>query len=715
MIADLNFQLYLCLLKLSKLLAVNRAICFFLVFFISVTLISASEPSIIRDSVRTYSIDEIEIVAFKANEDLATQPVSAAVLTKEELRQRYFVNMKEISGFIPNFFMPDYGSKLTSPIYIRGIGARTDAPSVGLYVDGIPYYDRSSYDFNMNDIEKIEVLRGAQGTIYGRNTMGGVLNVYTKSPFHHKETSLRASAGSYNEYGLAGSHVGQINRALGYTVSANYKHRGGYFTNLYNGNKADGLDAVAGRFRLGWQINPRLVAYLTTAYEYSDQDGYPYGLYNQKSGKADPVNYNEQSYYRRNMSNNGLHLKYTANSYQLESQSSVQYFDGKQGIDQDFTPEDRFYVTFTHRQLMASQEFNARSLKDGPYQWQIGAFGFHQDYRQDNDVEYRMLGTGRIADTKNPSTGFAVYHQSTFNDLLTNGLSVILGLRYDWEKIKMTNHSKTVGESGKVNDPIHKENTYSRLTPKLSLQYRVGHDHLTYFTISQGYKAGGFNSSADSEDDWTFKPEYSWTYEVGWKGDAFDDRLHTEVALFYIDWKDQQITQKRATEEGFKLRNAGRSVSKGLEISSQIRPSDPLRFLISYGYTHAKFRKYMRDESKEIDYSGKFLPLVPRNTFSAAVDYTLRVRTNYLERIVFNMDYTGLGKLYWTESNVSEQPFYHTLNGQISLQYKRMSLSLWAKNITNTSYVSYYFETGGTKFAQRGKPFTIGTDIQFTF
>ncbi|MDY9918644.1 MAG: TonB-dependent receptor [Proteiniphilum sp.] len=693
----------------------NRSVFFIVSLCLVSSMIRASEPFIDKDSIPTYSIGEIEIVAFKANKDLAIQPVSATTLTKEVLKNHNFMTIKEISAFVPNFFMPDYGSRLTSPIYIRGIGSRINAPSVGLYVDGIPYFDRSSYDFNITDIEKIEVLRGSQGTIYGRNTMGGIINVYTKSPFQHRETTVGATAGNYNHYKAEGSQVGQINHALGYIVSANYTHRGGYFNNLYTGNKADGSDALAGRVRLGWQINQRLVAYLTTAYEYSDQDGYPYGLYDTESNKAEAVNYNERSYYRRQMSNNGLHLKYTTADYQLDSQSSFQYFDGKQGIDQDFTPADHYYVTFSHQQQMVSQEINARSLKETPYQWQTGLFGFYQHYGQNNNIEYRQSGNGMVTDTKNPSSGIAVYHQSTFNDLLTDGLSVTLGLRYDWEKIKMENRTKTVGSAGQILDPIYKKDTYSRLTPKFSIQYLTDKNHLTYFSVSQGYKAGGFNTTVDREEDWTFKPEYSWTYEIGWKGSAFENRLHTEIGLFYIDWRDQQVTQKKATEQGFKLRNAGKSVSKGIEITSHIRPVDHLRFLLSYGYTHARFREYLYDESKDIDYGGNFLPLVPRNTFSAAGDYTLNIKGRHLESIGFNMEYTGIGKLFWSENNVAEQPYYHTLNGKISFRHKRMTLSLWAKNITNDSYIAYYFESMGNEFAQQGKPFTIGTDIQLTF
>lgn len=330
-----------------------------------------------NDSVMmSYQVDEVVIVAFKSNDRLSTLPLSASMLSGQMIKERNLSTIKELSGFVPNFFMPDYGSKLTSPVYIRGIGSRINAPSVGLYVDGIPYFDRSSFDFNLNDIERIEVLRGPQGTLYGRNTMGGIINVYTKSPFKLQESNVNASVGNYEHYKAGLSHVGNLNGKFGYSFSGSYMHNGGYFRNQFTDKKADGMDLLTGRIRLGWNINPQMNLYLTSAYEYSDQDGYPYGIYDTVTRRAGKVNYDAPSFYRRNMSNNGLTFEYTTNDIKLSSQTSFQYIDGKQGIDQDFTPEDKYYVTFTHYQRMYSQEANIRSVNDCLYKWQFGLFGF---------------------------------------------------------------------------------------------------------------------------------------------------------------------------------------------------------------------------------------------------------------------------------------------------------------------------------------------------
>ena len=695
----------------------KKKICSLLFIALLSTFIYAEERSLppANDTiVKSYDLDDITVIAFKTNNNLSTQPISASLFSEEMLSNHNIGTIKELTSLTPNFFMPDYGSKMTSPVYIRGIGSRINAPSVGLYVDGIPYFDRSSFDFNLNEIERIEVLRGPQGTLYGRNTMGGIINMYSKSPFKHKESNVYASAGNYDSYKLGGSVIGNIDNTFGYSFSGNYLHSGGYFDNTYTNKKADEMDMVNGRIRLGWSISPQLTAYLTSAYEYSDQDGYPYGVYNNEENKVNKVHYNAPSYYRRTMSNNGLTLLYTTPFFKLSSQTSFQYLKGRQGIDQDFTSADNYFVMFRHQQQMYSQETNIKSVGNGLYKWQFGVFGFLQNYAQTNDIEYRQLDRETITDVKNPTKGFALYHQSTLNKLFIENLSATAGIRYDWEKIKMENHTKTITTETIVQEPIFSTDIYAQITPTASLQYNFNHQ-LIYLSASKGYKTGGFNTTVEEEKDRVFKPEHSWCYELGTKANYFENLINFDFTLFYIDWRNQQISQKRATEQGFKLRNAGKSASKGFELTTQVNPLQYLNFQLNYGYTHATFKEYLYDESNSIDYSGNFLPLVPRNTFSLAANYVIPITRSWLDEIRLNAQYIGLGKLYWAEDNKATQDYYNTINAKISFVRTIFSIDLWAKNITNEKYITYYFESMGNKFAQQSKPFLLGVDIHIKF
>jgi Outer membrane receptor for ferrienterochelin and colicins len=139
---------------------------------------------------RSIFLDEVVVQSFKQNKSYRMEPISASAFSSTGIVNRNITGIKEFSALVPNLFIPDYGSKLTSPVYIRGIGSKINAPSVGLYVDGIPYFEKSAFDFDFSEIDRIEVLRGPQGTLYGRNTMGGIINVFTKSPLEWQGSSL---------------------------------------------------------------------------------------------------------------------------------------------------------------------------------------------------------------------------------------------------------------------------------------------------------------------------------------------------------------------------------------------------------------------------------------------------------------------------------------------------------------------------------------------
>lgn len=687
-----------------------------LFILLSILVSSSIKADDIHDSsdsvIMKYTGKEIVIESFKQNNNLYIQPVAASLLTNKEIKDFNIVNIKEITSLAPNLFIPDYGSKMTSPVYIRGIGAHRNAPSVGLYVDGVPYFDRSSFDVNISDIDRVEILRGPQGTIYGRNTMGGIINVFTKSPFRYKGTDLSLTAGNYNTYQTALSHYGNVINKLGYSLSGNYLHSGGYFQNTTTNKKADPIDALSTRAKLSWRLQPNLLMHLILAYEYSDQDGYPYRVLHKDSGIIDDVNYDAHSYYRRNMSTNGFNVEYFTEQFKLGSQTSFQFYDGKQGLDQDFTPQDLYYVDFYQRQQMYSQEFNIKSLReDSKYSWQFGIFGFHQNYYQTNDTDNRTTGAHTIQNALNPTDGFAAYHQSAFNNIATTGLSFIFGLRYDWEQTKSTMNKDTSKE-------IEAKTSFSQVTPKASIQYSFNKDGLAYFSVSKGYKTGGFNNTADKDEDRIFDPEYSWSYEIGSKSSLINNLLNFDLNFFYIDWKNQQISQTKTSGKGFIVKNAGRSVSKGIELSSVVTPLRNLSFQLSYGYTEAKYKDYKDHNSatnKTTSYDNNYLPMAPRHTVSLSANYVLNINKKWLDNVILNTQYVGAGKIYWTDNNDISQNYYGLFNGKVSFVKKDFSIDLWSKNIGSKEYVSYYFSTSSNHYVQKGKPFTCGLNLNLKF
>ena len=255
-----------------------------------VTVISAATPAYSmpkeetaeapKDTTRVIDIEEVIVIATpKENNRLRQQPLSATSFSQGDMRNNSVTSVKSLSGLVPNLFIPDYGSKLTTSVYVRGIGSRINTPAVGLYVDNIPFIDKSAFDFNYSDIERIDVLRGPQGTLYGRNTMGGLIRVFTKSPFSYQGTDISLGAATYNNYKASVNHYHRISDKFAFSAGAFYEHEGGFFENVARNNeKIDKGDEVGGRMRAIWLPKDNLKLDFTVNYEYSNQGGYPYQL-----------------------------------------------------------------------------------------------------------------------------------------------------------------------------------------------------------------------------------------------------------------------------------------------------------------------------------------------------------------------------------------------------------------------------------------------------
>lgn len=715
-------------------------------------------------------------------------PGAVSLITPRTVSGRNVESVKDLSTLVPNLFIPDYGSKMTTPVYLRGVGARSSGQSVGMYVDNIPYMDKSTFDFEFMDIQRIEVLRGPQGTLYGRNAMGGILNIYTLSPFEYQGHKISIGGGSHGTYSAKASKYVKLSDRVAMSVAGYWEREGGYFTNEFTGQKVDEGQSTGGRIKLEWRITDRLRAILSTSYDYTDQGAFAYGMYHKESGVIDPVNYNDRGSYLRNMSNNSLRLEYKTDKILFSSNTGYQWLSDDMWMDQDFTSQEIFTINQRQKQHSVNQEFSVRSITDRNYQWSFGAFAFYNDLTTDGDVSFKKDGIAtilqpvfdnmmppsvpikiKITDTEipnpgtygTPSTGVALFHQSTYNNLFTEGLSMTLGVRVDYEKQFMSyNTNMTMNTAISMPGPPRPPMQYTisdtltgstsqqlwQFLPKLAIKYECTPNIMTYATISKGYKTGGYNIQMFSEviqdklknnrpampgapappaaeptdninESTSYRPEITWNYEVGARANLFDGVLTGELALFYMDIKDVQLTQFVEGGSGRILANAGRGRSYGAELSLTARPVSTLVLDMSYGYNHATFTDYNAGADKTgnvLDYSGKFIPYTPQHTFSIGASYAWNFNC-WLDQLTLAAQYNGAGKIYWTEANDISQKFYGLLNAKVSMRHKFVRLELWTRNALNTSYGAFYFESFGNSFIQKGKPFSCGANLVFSF
>ena len=653
-------------------------------------------------------MEEITVIGFK-QDARGQDPLAVTSLSKSFMRNAEMTSIKDLGYTVPNFFIPEYGTRQNSPVFVRGVGSKTNGPTVGFYVDGVPHMERSSFDDDLFDLSSLEVLRGPQGTLYGRNCIGGIINAYTHSALDYQGTRVKLSYGKYNDAGMNMYHYGKISDNLGYAVNGSYRHNDGYFTNAFDNSKVDKFNEGFVRGRVFWKPAERWTLTVDISYRNSDQGGYPYAVYNVETEETGEINYNRYSSYLRQLTTAGLNALYEGDGFQLNSQTAYQYIDDHMGIDQDFTARDLYWVKQGVRQNIFSQELTVKSTTDSRYQWMVGAFFFNDGYKKSLSTTYisQDYCTPKFYDT--PTTGVSLYHQSSLD--IVGGLQAQVGLRFDYEHAhedyKAYRTAAWATELGSPVDVYDSKLSFTQLTPKFTLRYLTESNELFYASLTRGYKTGGFNSTFLQDDERTYKPEYNWNYEVGTKVSFLNHAMDAEVTLFYVDWRHQQITQTIAGV-GNITRNAGHSESKGVEVGLTVRPVQPLTFNLNYGYTYAHFKDYKRSET--IDYSGNVLPLVPRHTLSLNGSYTLLPSHSVLDRLVFSAGLNGMGKIYWNEDNAVAQKFYTLLNAKVSATFGKLTWEVWGKNLTDTDYLTYYFKAGSA-MGQKGRPMSFGTSV----
>ena len=781
-----------------------------------------------KDSLKVVDIEEVVVIATpKENRKLRELPAATTVLSQKDMQANQVNSVKRLSGLIPNIFIPEYGSKLTTSIYIRGIGSRINTPAIGLYVDNIPYIDKSAFDFNYSDIERIDVLRGPQGTLYGRNTMGGLIKVHTKSPFTYQGTDIRMGAATYNDYNVSLTHYHRISDQFAFSTGGFYEHPGGFYQNsARNNERVDKGNAGGGRFRGIYLPKDNLKLDLNVSYEYSDQGGYPYfytgitqegvnkGKTEEREEMIGKIAYNDRSNYYRNLLNAGFNVEYQAKNFILSAVTGYQHLKDRMFLDQDFTEKNIFNLTQKQKLNTISEEIVLKSKPNRKWEWTTGIFGFYQTLNTDGPVTFKEDGvketiegntnsifenlgnkapkmsmsvlnpTLRVSGNfDTPIWNGAIFHQSTFNNLFTKGLSFTVGLRLDYEKMSMKYNSasdplnfdfnfamgpmvitaKDLIADAAYNGKLSED--YVQLLPKFALQYEWRKGNNVYATVSKGYRSGGYNvqmfsdiitgqqahsmveaikKSAEFEkystliegmigdkmpaipevkDATTYKPEYSWNYEVGTHLTLWEGKLWADLAAFYMDTRDQQLSQFIGSGLGRTTINAGKSNSYGAEASLRASLTNELSLNASYGYTYATFTDYIINEADKdgnltvkADYNGKYVPFVPKHTLNIGGEYAITCSSRSIfDRVVFQANYNAAGRIYWTELNDVSQSFYGTLNWRANLEKGNAMISFWARNFLDKDYAAFYFETMNKGFMQKGRPVQFGIDLRCRF
>jgi iron complex outermembrane receptor protein len=335
----------------------------------------------VSDSSRVYDIDEIVVVSQpKELFKLRQQSLSSSLYTGKEMNALGVRDLRELSSYVPSFVMPNYGSRLTSSIYVRGIGSRVNSPAVGIYEDGIPLMSKSAFNSHLYQIDRIDVLRGPQGTLYGQNSEGGLVKMYSVNPFRYQGTDINLGWGTHFYRNAEISHSHRFSDKLALSIAGFYDGQNGFFKNMTTLDRADQYNEAGGKFRLMYRPAERWNIDLLADYQYVRQNAFPYGLMDAVTGETASPSTNRQSNYRRNMLVTGLNIGYRADSYIFNSITSYQYLKDYMLMDQDYLPQDFMHLEQRQFQNAFTQEFTFRSNRPvaGFWHWTAGAFLMEQ-------------------------------------------------------------------------------------------------------------------------------------------------------------------------------------------------------------------------------------------------------------------------------------------------------------------------------------------------
>ena len=778
----------------------------------------------LSDSSRIHDLDEVVVVSQpKESFRLRQQSLSSNIFTNKEMSRLGIHDLRELSVYVPSFVMPNYGSRITSSMYVRGIGSRVNSPALGIYSDGMPIMSKSAFNYHFYDVNRVDILRGAQGTLYGQNTEGGLIRIYSKNPFDYQGTDFKLGLGSRLYRNAEISHYNKVNNNFAFSVGGFYDGQNGFFRNQTTGERADKYNEAGGKLRLLYRPTDRLSFDYIADYQYVDQNGFPYGKV-EEDGTTSFPNTNRQSLYRRNVFNTAFTVGFKANAFDLTNVLSYQYLKDYMLMDQDYLPEDYMHLEQRQLQNAMTEELTlkSRDAVGGFWHWAVGGF-FSAQWLKTNAPVYfdsemnkmlsanitsyayngmlnamaaRLIAKGIPAEQainqmagmiekmggctinmdmgvipgifRTPTYNLAFYHESNFD--LSSRLVATLGLRYDFSQtvidyatsaeVKLDENVMGQNVKASITSNLNRRehNNYVQLLPKFGLNYKLNNGSNIYATIAKGYRAGGYNiqmfsdifqtelsaaaqkargqmSLDDTHNDQyyeniantiSYKPETSWNYEVGTHLNLFNHALHFDVAAYYMQVKNQQLSVM-AGNYGFgrMMVNAGKSHSCGVETTLRGNVFDNhLSWAVSYGYTRALFDDYVDSvnvggKKKAVDYKDKYVPYVPQHTYAVMADYIFDVQNSKLRTITLGFNLNGQGKTYWDEENTSEQKLYHVLGAHADADFGFMKISFWGKNLTNTKYNTFAVESAATgkkyTFAQLGNPFQCGVDLKFHF
>ena len=692
--------------------------------------------AVAQDETSSIALDPVVVTAERRAQNSTEVSASVTGVNRLELERAGVTSVKEAAIYAPNVNLIEFTTRAISNPAVRGVGGSTTNPGVTTYIDGVPQLSADTSSRELLDVERIEFVRGAQGTLYGRNTLGGVINQLSRLPGEEAAARAQVDLGNAGRRDFRAAVSGPLLKLgggqLGGTLAAAHTARDGYNLNTFRGERLDGRDATIGQGQLAWRsgaFNARLILATEDAH-----DG-DFALSDLGGLRAQPftVSHDFTGETRRRIRAQTFHADWQGERLSVESISGRVAYTAFETTDLDLTA--RPDLTRSNRRLgeQLTQEFRLASREPllrvlgADVQMQAGLFGFRQ--RNDQNVT-NFISTGYLIanggsfvglplalpidlSLLNPlvgpaedrlranldDSGYGLYGETTLDwgmrseaSWWQRGWALTLGLRGDREHKRADIASGTVRPTpgGDVplssNAPVQQSRDFDAVTPRAILRKSFVASSVQgqlYLSLAEGYRAGGFNPQSPDNANPTYSEEHSRNLELGIKTTVLKGRVSASVAAYQIKLRDLQLNLPIPNGAGrFYVANVGSATNEGLEFEAQARPIQPLTFFVSLGTLNARFG--LGSQDLQGDVGGKRLPYT--DPFSGTLGAQL-VLPATAGPWTLRAEAQRLGGGYYDPGNTARQSAYTLVNLRAGRRVDGLQLDVFVRNLTNEAVV----------------------------
>jgi iron complex outermembrane receptor protein len=660
------------------------------------------------------------VTARKMEEILEDVPGSVSIVSGDDIEAAGARSLADVAGRVPNLRLTEFTARRLSFPYIRGIGSGQGEPAVVTYVDGVPQLAVGSTNLPLVGLERVEFLRGPQGTLYGRNALGGVIHYISARPGPELAGDAEVTFGDYSLQEYRASVGGPIGGGdTRYSFDALYSMRDGYTKNDATGDDVDDRDAFYGRGQV--LMKPSADSELRVGlYGERARDG-AFALTDLEELRDRPHRLDQDFEGSTERDVVAPSVTYVHTGQELELTSVTAYTDWSisEESDFDFTNVDALRRFTDEEQQYFYQEVRVASTEEEGLRWLAGFSGFLSAGDQEQQNETRPGGFPPPFVGTDTNTGdFDDYGLGVFGQVVVpvgERWEVTGGLRYDREDKQADLNRTTILGGFTVNDVDRDlDETYDEVVPTVSAGYRATDATTVYGTVSRGWKAGGFNLSAPDDDAFQFDTEESWTYEVGVKHTFEGERVRLRAAVFQIDWEDMQLSQFDATTQTGFVDNVGESQSRGVELEVDADLTSDLVGFASFGYVDTELEDFT-GVFGDVD-DGNELPFAPDHTWSLGLEYRHDLREGL--QVFAGAEYVGVGSFYYDVDNVEDESFDLT-HLRAGVRAGDWTFSGWVRNVFDEEYVPIAFQNNPADrddfVGESGAPRTYGFSLRFSF